>query len=236
MISENTPQWKINIFIIVSLLILATLFFGGIYFLPRLNPVSTTDSQDFSLPVPSVVQSDPLIKPAGPILPPIETIDPIKGPSSASVTIIYFSDFGCPFCKTMTHVWQQVLDEYGNDVRIVWKDLLINESSLGFHKAARCAQLQGNFWEYYDILWDYEFKSSTTSGLVDIANSLDLDDEFFVQCLGSSEIEQVVFGASQQSLSVGVYEAPSYFINDKFYDGFRDIEEIRAIIDEQLGR
>lgn len=236
MISENAPQWKINIFIAISLFILVVLLFGIIYFVPRLNPIVKVDSEDFVLPTPSVVVNDPLIKPAGPIMPPIELIDPIKGSPDAEVTIIYFADFACPFCNEMHNVWQQVFDEYGDSVRIVWKDMLIYESSLGLHKAGRCAQLQGSFWEYYDEIWDYKFTSSLVVGLVDIADSLELDTEFFTQCLASAEIEQVVFGAAQQSLSVGIAEAPAYFIGDKYYSGYRDIEEIRELIDEQLAK
>ena len=236
MISENTPQWKINIFITISLLILAVLLFGIIYFFPRLNPIKVVNPQDFKLPVSTIVTPDPLVKPAGPIVPPIETIDPIKGPADAPVTIIYFADFACPFCNEMHNVWQQVFDEYGDNVRMVWKDMLIYPSSLGLHKAARCAQLQGSFWPYYDQIWDYKFKNSETTGLVDIAKNIGLDTKFFTQCLASVEIEQVVFGAAQQSLSVGVAEAPAYFIGDKYYSGYRDITEIRKIIDKQLGK
>ncbi len=236
MIPENVPQWKINVFITISLLILATMLFSIVYFFPRLNPLVENNAQDFELPTPTVVVNDPLVKPAGPIVPPIELIDPIKGSPDAEVTIIYFADFACPFCNEMHDVWQQVLDEYGDQVRIVWKDLLIYPSSLGLHKAARCAQLQGSFWEYYNQIWDYNFTSSLSVDLVSIAEDLDLDTEFFAQCLASAEIEQVVFGASQQALSVGVFEAPSYFIGDQFYDGYRDIEEIRELIDKQLGK
>jgi len=236
MITAETPKWKIATFITVSLLFLFIILFGVVYSLARLDTLSVGE-EEFTLPVSTEIQTDPLVSPTGPLLPPIEEIDPVLGSLDAPVVIIYFADFTCPFCSEMHSVWQQVLSEYGDDVTIVWKDLLIYESSLGLHKGGRCAQLQGAFWPYYDRIWDYDFQGQSTSvGLINLAAELNLDTDFFAKCIASTDIENVVFGAARQSLSAGIGEAPSYFINDQFYTGFQDITEIRAIINAELGQ
>lgn len=80
---------------------------------------------------------------------------PTKGPSSAKITIVEFSDFECPFCGRAEPTTKQILSTYPNDVKLVFKNY-----PLGFHanaqkaaEAAACAADQGKFWEYHDLLF-----------------------------------------------------------------------------------
>src|SRR5260221_157062 len=43
---------------------------------------------------------------------------PSKGPASAKVNIVEFSDFQCPFCSRVVPTIAQIEKEYPNDVRI----------------------------------------------------------------------------------------------------------------------
>src|SRR5690606_3109691 len=54
-----------------------------------------------------------------------------KGPADALVTIVGFSEFECPFCARVLPTLQQIQEEYGNDVRIVFK-----HNPLNFHRNA----------------------------------------------------------------------------------------------------
>ena len=50
---------------------------------------------------------------------------PVKGPANAKVTIIEFSDFQCPYCLCGKETMDQVLKAYPNDVKVVFKNLLL---------------------------------------------------------------------------------------------------------------
>src|SRR3990172_2138901 len=46
-----------------------------------------------------------------------------KGPANAKVTIVEYSDYQCPYCSKGYQVMEdQVLKEYGNKVRFIYKD------------------------------------------------------------------------------------------------------------------
>ena len=56
---------------------------------------------------------------------------PVRGKADALVTIVEFSDFQCPFCKSSEPTLRQIVATYGEKVRVVWKD-----DPLPFHALA----------------------------------------------------------------------------------------------------
>ena len=79
----------------------------------------------------------------------------MKGPASAKVTVVAFSDFQCPFCSRAVPVLKQIEDEYKGKVKIAFKQL-----PLPFHdkahlaaEAALAANEQGKFWQMHDKLF-----------------------------------------------------------------------------------
>ncbi len=83
---------------------------------------------------------------------------PIKGPRTAPVIIVEFSDFECPFCSRAYATVNQIKSEYGDKVAIAYKHL-----PLSFHpnaepaaRAAVCADKQGKFWEMHDKLFEVQ--------------------------------------------------------------------------------
>ena len=86
-----------------------------------------------------------------------------RGPKDAPVTIVEFSDFQCPFCKTANATVKQVLDKYPGKVRLVFRDYPIaslHPQAPKAHEAARCAGDQAKFWEYHDVLFERSPKMS----------------------------------------------------------------------------
>jgi protein-disulfide isomerase len=89
---------------------------------------------------------------------PVAEDDPVKGPADALVTIVEFSDFQCPFCSRVEPTITKVMEEYKDDVRVVWKD-----NTLPFHQRAKPAaylarfayEKGGNkgFWAAHDALF-----------------------------------------------------------------------------------
>ena len=80
---------------------------------------------------------------------------PTKGPETAPVTIVEFSEFQCPFCARVVPTLKQIEDTYQDRVRIVWKHLPLpnHKDAVGAALAAEAARKQGKFWEYHDKLF-----------------------------------------------------------------------------------
>ncbi len=86
--------------------------------------------------------------------------DPAKGSPDAPVTIVEFSDFQCPFCSRF---FEQTLPQLEKNyietgkVRLVFKDFPLDNlhpNARPAHIAAECADEQGMFWQYHDVLFE----------------------------------------------------------------------------------
>ncbi|HSP54358.1 MAG TPA: thioredoxin domain-containing protein, partial [Dehalococcoidia bacterium] len=84
--------------------------------------------------------------------------DPSWGPEDAALTIEAFSDFQCPYCKKFAEQTLPRLKEaYGDKVRFIFRDLPltnIHPVAAAAAQAGGCANDQGKFWEYHDLLYE----------------------------------------------------------------------------------
>jgi protein-disulfide isomerase len=105
-------------------------------------------------------QPAPAAAPAQPTIGDIREVtseDHIRGAQNAKVTIIEYSDFECPFCKRFHPTMQQLVDEYPNDVRWVYRHFPLEQLHSKAPKqaeATECAAEQGKFWEMADKIFE----------------------------------------------------------------------------------
>jgi len=121
--------------------------------------------------------------------------DPIIGPVDAPITIIEFSDYECPYCaRWHVEVFQRLLQDYPEEVRIVYRDFplsSIHPNAVPAAEAANCAGEQGQFWEFHDKLFEKTYGLSP-SAYQQYAADLGLDVEAFDQCVAERRYQQEV--------------------------------------------
>ena len=80
------------------------------------------------------------------------------GPSDASVTLIEYSDFQCPFCAEYSPMLATLREKYGDQVKFVYRffPLADHPYATVSAKAAYAAHLQGKFWEMQDLLYEHQ--------------------------------------------------------------------------------
>ncbi len=172
-------------------------------------------------------------------LPEVADNEIVFGPHDAKVTVIEFSDFQCPYCKTFHHDLVTALKAYGDQVRFVYKNL-----PLSFHSQAEnaalaglCAREQGKFALYADYLFtkqDEWSKTKDTQKFKDYAWWLRLDGRKFSQCLDQKKYVDVLTADKDAATRFAISATPGTFINSTFLNGAVGTLDIKRALDQEL--
>lgn len=151
---------------------------------------------------------------------------PYKGNKNAKIIIQEFSDFECPFCSRVNPTLEQVLKEFGNDVKIVWRSM-----PLPFHKNAPLASEAAHeiylqkgdkaFWDFHDKL----FASQKAPGGIERANlekfaeELGADLTKFKKALDERTHQARVEADVKTANTAGINGTPAFVINGYFVSG-----------------
>lgn len=174
--------------------------------------------------------------------------DPFLGPKNAKVTIIEFSDFQCPFCRSFWRdTFNQIKEKYidsGKSVKFVYRDFplsSIHPMAQKYAEAAECAQDQGKFWEMHDKIFQEQDKlgqgtisAFTIADVKKWARELGLNGSEFNQCLDSGKYAEEVKKDFDDGVASGVNGTPTFFINGKISVGAQPFETLKSIIDQEL--
>jgi len=182
-----------------------------------------------------VVAPTPTQQPTQPSAPQIIQVslddDPVKGDPDAEVIVVEFSDFQCPFCsrfydQTLPLIQENYIDT--GKIKFVYRDFPLDSlhpNARPAHIAAECADDQGKFWEYHDILFERvgEWQSLPGSSLgdkfVEFADELQLGQTNFISCLQSETVAQEVQSDYLDGGRYGVTGTPAFFVGTE-KDGF----------------
>lgn len=163
-------------------------------------------------------------------------VSPAKGSTKPLVTIVEFSDFECPFCGAVQPVLKQVMQTYGNDVRLVFKHMPLegHRNSLPAARAAYCAAEQDRFWQFHDAL----FASGNLSAAVidDIAVDLGLGVPKFQACLSSEQSRAAVIKDIETARLFHIESTPSFIVNGQLIKGALSFADFQKIIERELGQ
>lgn len=166
--------------------------------------------------------------------------NPSKGPTSARVTIVEFSDFECPHCREVHKVLQSVEEHYPQ-VRLVFKDFPLTQLHPWAETAAiggRCAfnQSADAFWKIHDQIFDSQDLISAANvwdELVNFAGQAGLNTDAFKACLSSPEAKQAIEANHADGVSLNVNSTPTLFINGRLLVG-GDLTTVEQFIDFEL--
>jgi len=166
------------------------------------------------------------------------------GPEDAPVVIFEFADFQCPGCMQFaTFVAPLVKERYVDRglVRYVYYDFPLPSFPHSFlaARAARCADDQGGFWPYHDLLFARQQRWSSvanpTSLLLDYAGELNLDRGAFEGCLRSDRHAAEVSQSAEFGRSLGVQGTPTLFVNGRRLPNVPSFSQLEAIIQQEMG-
>jgi Na+/H+ antiporter NhaA len=156
--------------------------------------------------------------------------DHIRGPANASITVIEFGDFECPYCGRAEAVVRDLLTDV--DVRYVWRHLPlidVHPQAQLAAEAAEAAAAQGAFWPMHDLLLDHQ-QDLRAADLLKYANELRLDANRFHDDLMRRVHEARIAQDIESADLSGVSGTPTFFINGQRHYGAFDIETLISAI------
>jgi protein-disulfide isomerase len=156
------------------------------------------------------------------------------GPTDAPITIVEFSDFECPFCRTGAQAAKDVIERYPESVRVIFKNLPLDtacneQMTQQLHpfacRAALMARCAGEsdpelFWRTHDAF----FRASGLSEnvLEQIANEVPLDRKELEACIASPAQVDKVKSDVAAARELGVTGTPTFFLNGRRVADYRD--------------
>jgi protein-disulfide isomerase len=174
---------------------------------------------------------------------------PIKGNPNATVTVVNFDDFQCPFCSRMhATLFENVFKDYADKIKVIYKDYPLIE----IHPWAMHAAIDGNclgeqnapaYWDFADYIHANQ-KQMAGKSRTDAFQNIDnlakeqaqkhqLDASKLQACMQKQD-ESGVRASMAEGDKLGVDSTPTLFINGERYTGAVPEQELRSALDRAL--
>ena len=147
--------------------------------------------------------------------------DHAQGSPNASITLLEYGDFECPYCAQAFPIVEQLRRKLKNELRLVFRHFPLSEihpHALDAARAAEAAARQDRFWEMHALLFKNRKNLDETS-LYDYAATLGLDMFRFAETMGSPETELKILQDMEGGVRSGVNGTPTFFVNGVRFDG-----------------
>ena len=163
---------------------------------------------------------------------PINKSDHVRGPMTAAITLVEYGDYQCPHCG-MTHpIVNQLLDQFRNSLRFVFRHFPLTEVHPLAEIAAESAEFAssaGLFWEMHDALFENQSILSIPT-LFMIADQLRLPEVLLRNALETRQYIKKVRSDFMGGVRSGVNGTPAFFINGVRHDGPYDFASLASAI------
>ena len=146
---------------------------------------------------------------------------PILGNPEAPARVEEYSSFACPACGTFNeNTTPGIVDRVAaGEASFVYVPVLLTNESERAAAAGLCAGEQGRFWEYHDLLfnWQRVFEATAfqTTRLVAGAEALGLDVDEFNTCRSSNRISETIDSAQAAYVQAGARGTPTTLVNNE---------------------
>lgn len=152
---------------------------------------------------------------------------PIAGNPDAEHIIIDYSDFQCPYCATAFQLLKQVEEKYYDDIRVEYMHFPLPShlEALQSAEASECANDQGKFWQYAEILFANQSRQSQAD-LINYATGLDLDVVKFRSCLDSKVNRQIISADIKSGNDLKIQGTPTIYLDGQEVSNWQNLDQL----------
>jgi protein-disulfide isomerase len=146
----------------------------------------------------------------------------VMGNPDADITIIEFADFQCPACQSFSRSVKPLVEAefiQPGTAKFMFYDfplISIHPNAFLAARAARCAEDQGKFWEFHDVLFANQNRWSgqpnPAGAFEDYARQLGLERSDFEGCLRSDKHADVVTANMELAYQVQAPGTPTIMV------------------------
>ena len=163
-----------------------------------------------------------------------DTKIPVAGNPKASVTIVEFFDYRCPYCKAMAPRLEALLDS-DTDVRIVLKEYpILGPDSVYAARAALAANEQGKYLEMHDRLMNHKGQLGRDAVLA-LATDIGLDTARLERDMQAPGVEQTLRNNYEIAGQLAIDGTPAFVIGEEIIGGAIELEELQAKVKAARG-
>ncbi|HEX4772513.1 MAG TPA: DsbA family protein, partial [Bryobacteraceae bacterium] len=172
---------------------------------------------------------------------------PSIGPIGAPVTIVVFSDFQCPYCRTLAQTMRQnIAKSFPKEVRVLFADFPLESKHPWARAAAEAGHCIGDnnndaFWAFHDWIFanqgeiDNEGKNLRDK-VLEFAKQQNLDTAKLSTCLDSHATAQEVISSEKKASLLGVQQTPTFFVDGRKVEGAVPWSNLEGLINYELKR
>jgi protein-disulfide isomerase len=172
---------------------------------------------------------------------------PILGNPNAPITLVEFGDYQCHYCNVFFQtIEDDIIKNYveTGKVKMIFKDYnIIGEDSIKASQGAHCANDQGLFWEYHDILysnWTGENNGwASSENLAIFAQQIGLNMNKWSECMNKGSHSQIILKSNDDARALELTGTPAFFVINsegkvsKLF-GAQPFEVFKKIFDKKL--
>jgi protein-disulfide isomerase/uncharacterized membrane protein len=167
---------------------------------------------------------------------------PARGPASAPVKVVEYSDFLCPFCRNLALALAQFVPQAGGRVVVYFKNYPLDAAcnpklkqsthpgACNVALGAVCAQRQGKFEAYHDKVFATDLRNPQPADVIRVAGEAGVNAQALQSCLDDAKTKDTLAAQIAEANRLGVAATPTLYVNGKKLPRINDFV---AVVDKE---
>lgn len=167
---------------------------------------------------------------------PVNNEDHIQGKLNASVILVEYGDYECPYCGYAYLIVKRLQKHFAEKLCFVFRNFPLNEIHPHAELAAESAEFantHGRFWEMHDLLYEHQDRLSLPT-IIELTTTLGLSATELEEALANRTFQTKIRDDFLGGVRGGVNGTPTFFINSERYNGSFEYDDLLAAIGQKI--